>query len=79
MNNITITITGPGDVINFEYYLILKALRDAGIDVIEDNPYGYSGDAEPSKHITQIQERLSSGQIKNWAVQLNAKHIPWGG
>lgn len=77
MNNII--ITGPGGVINFEYYLILKALRDAGINVVEDNPYGYSDDAESFEHISQIQERISSGEIKNWSVLLKANHQPWGG
>lgn len=74
-----ITITGPGGVINFEYYVILKALRDAGISVTEDNECAYAEAVEAEEHVTAIGERLLSGDIKNWSVRLEARHLPWGG
>lgn len=73
-----ITITGPGGVINFEYYLILNALRAAGITVIENNDCAVATH-EAEEHIQMISERLASGDIKNWSVRLEAKHLPWGG
>ena len=33
----TITISGPGQTFDDEYCIILKALKDAGFEVIEDN------------------------------------------
>lgn len=75
----TITISGPGSVINFEYYLILKALRDVGITVLEDNDEGHSDVEKSAEYVKQLSERLASGEIKDWTVQLKAKHLPWGG
>lgn len=74
-----ITITGPGGVINFEYYIILKALKDAGIEVAEVNDCAYETSDEADRHVALIGDRLQSGDIKNWSVQLEARHLPWGG
>lgn len=74
-----ITITGPGGVINFEYYLILKALKDAGIEVAEVNVCAYETPDEADRHVAIIGDRLRSGDIKSWSVQLEARHLPWGG
>jgi hypothetical protein len=74
-----ITITGPGEVINFEYYLVLKALKDAGIEVAEVNECAYQTSAEVEQHLLTIGGRIASGDIKNWSVRLEAKHLPWGG
>ena len=43
-----IIISGLGSVINYEYYVILKALQDAGITVVEDNPHPHE---DPQKLI----------------------------
>lgn len=74
-----ITITGPGGVINFEYYVILKALRDAGISVTEDNESAYAEAVDAEEHVCAVSDRLTSGDIKNWCVRLEARHLPWGG
>lgn len=77
-----ITITGPGGVINFEYYVILKALQAAGIKVEEQNEYGYTGEDRlhlAEQHTSLMAGRLAGGDIKEWKVKLKANHIPWGG
>lgn len=72
-----IKITGPGGVINYEYYVILKALKDAGIQVEEIND---SPEESPEKHLEMIKSRIDTGFIKSpWQVKLIANHMPWGG
>ncbi len=66
----TITISGPGQTFDDEYCIILKALKDAGFEVIEDNEY------PPNKEHYNNLTRLS---LQSSKVKLVAKHQPWGG
>ena len=67
MINIRITVTGPGQCIDSEYYLILRALKHAGYNVEEDNPYP-NDNPDACKPMPKIT-----------AIKLIAKHEPWGG
>lgn len=86
MSDITITITGPGGVINFETIIIKRALEDAGIivEVEDDTPFG-SRPIHPlviqeteDEYVERVTTMYRSGKIKN-TVKLIAKHCPWGG
>lgn len=82
---IKVTVAGPGGLINYEYYTILKALKAAGVTVIEEND---CPEEDPEECLKEIYRRLTDD---NWAapydwskkievtVKLKAEHWPWGG
>jgi hypothetical protein len=65
-----ITISGPGGCINREYYVILKALRDAGFEVEEENGCPKDHPGSPP---------IIDGLKYDGLVRLKADHLPWGG
>lgn len=72
-----VKITGPGGCINYEYYVILKALQDAGFEVIEDN---YAPEENSEEFVKEIRRRIDTGFIESpHQVKLVANHVPWGG
>lgn len=75
-DTIQITITGPGGVINYEYYTILEALKNAGIRIVEDNSHP---EENPHEFTREIKNRLDNEYNGDIWVKLSANHIPWGG
>jgi hypothetical protein len=85
MTTITITIAGPGGVINYEAEIIRRALVAAGCTVTYNND---CADGDPEAMVTEVRRRLTDA---NWGapflqpgvitkeVVINVNHIPWGG
>lgn len=71
-----IRITGAGGTISYEYYVILKALKEAGLTVVEQNDFPESN---PQKHLKTIKRRITTEVIEDKEVKLIAVHVPWGG
>lgn len=81
----TITITGPGGIINYEAEIIRKALVEAGCTVTYNND---SAEDNPQAFVEAIHLRLTD---PNWGapflepgvitkeVVINVNHLPWGG
>lgn len=72
---VKIEITGPGGVINYEYLVVLDALKAAGIHVYESNDYP---EIAPEEFIDMIRQRIDDRIVKK-EVSLYAHHQPWGG
>ena len=72
---VKIEITGPGGVINYEYLVVLDALKAAGIDVLESNDYP---EIAPEEFLDMIRQRIDDGIVKKEVI-LYAYHRPWGG
>ena len=68
----TVTISGPGGVINNEAAVVVQALRDAGFKVTVDNKYDETplDAADVAKHVAKC---------GSWEVHVKVNHIPWGG
>lgn len=83
----TITITGPGGIVNYEAEVIIAALQAAGVNVMVDNP---QPSKDPAAMVAEIYKRLTDdnwagdeypnlrGRIEKYA-HVVVKHIPWGG
>ena len=73
---ITVEITGLGGTIDYPKEVIVKALKEAGlqVEVQDDNP---SKDIDEMMSITKTM--IDSGEIKDWKVKVKAKHCFWPG
>ena len=73
---VTIEIKGAGGTINYPTEVILKALKEAGLQVEVHDEY-------PSDNVEELlsktKEKIDSGYIKNWKAVVKTVHIPWGG
>jgi len=67
---------GTSSIINLEYYLILKALEEAGIVVEQDNP---DPKEDPNNYMNSLLGELKNKRLSMLKVKLIAKHYPWGG
>jgi hypothetical protein len=73
----TITISGPGGVINNEAAVVVQALRDAGFEVTVDNKCDETPPldaATVSEHVARFTEKCGP-----WKVHVKVSHVPWGG
>ena len=72
----TIEIKGPGGTINYPTGVIVKALKEAGLQVEVQ-------DSHPSDNIEEIlienKKMIDDGRIKDWKINVKATHLPWGG
>lgn len=68
---ITVTVSGPGGVINHEIDLIYKALIAAGHEVSVKNEDAF----------TEEQKKIATSRppVTPWKIHLIADHQPWGG
>ena len=73
---ITIEITGLGGTIDYPKEVIVKALKEAGLQVEVQDAHS-SEDAEEMMRLTK--ERIDSGKIKDWRVNVKATHCFWPG
>ena len=73
---ITIEITGLGGTIDYPKEVIVKALKEAGLQVEVQDAHS-SEDAEEMMRLTK--ERIDSGEIKDWKVNVKATHCFWPG
>lgn len=62
--------------IQFPTEVIIKALRDAGLQVDVEDEFPSK---DPEKVINESKELIKSGEITNWKVTVKTKHLPWGG
>lgn len=85
MSDVTVTVTGPGGIINYEVEVIKRALEAAHVRVEVINPHP---DDNPEKMVQEIERRLTDDQWAapyTWSkritksVKLVADHCPWGG
>jgi hypothetical protein len=72
----TIEIKGPGGTCNYPADVIVKALKEAGLQVEVQDDYP-TEDAEEMMSLTK--ERINSGEIKDWKVNVKATHCFWPG
>ena len=73
---ITIEITGLGGTINYPKEVIVKALKEAGLQVEVQDDYP-SKDAD--EMMGEMKKRIDSGEIKDWEVNVKTKHCFWPG
>ena len=73
---ITIEITGLGGTINYPKEVIVKALKEAGLRVEVQDAHP-TEDAE--EMMSLMKERINSGEIKDWKVNVKATHCFWPG
>jgi ABC-type uncharacterized transport system substrate-binding protein len=73
---ITIEITGLGGTIDYPKEVIVKALKEAGLQVEVQDAHS-SEDAEEMMRL--MKERIDSGEIKDWKVNVKATHCFWPG
>jgi hypothetical protein len=73
---ITVEITGLGGTIDYPKEVIVKALKDAGlqVEVQDENP---SKDAD--KMMSEVKKHIDSGEIKDWKINVKTKHCFWPG
>jgi len=72
----TIEISGPGGTIGYPKDVIVKALREAGLQVeVQDDYPSDNADELMSK----TKKAIDSGEIKDWKINVKAKHLFWGG
>jgi hypothetical protein len=73
---ITIEITGLGGTINYPKEVIVKALKEAGLQVEVQDDY-------PTKDVEEMmgftKKQIDSGEIKDWKVNVKTKHCFWPG
>ena len=73
---ITVEITGLGGTIAYPKEVIVKALKDAGLQVEVQDDYP-SKDAD--EMMSETKKRIDSGEIKDWEVNVKTKHCFWPG
>jgi hypothetical protein len=73
---ITVEITGLGGTIDYPKEVIVKALKDAGLQVEVQDDYP-SKDAD--EMMSLMKKQIDSGEIKDWKVNVKAKHCFWPG
>lgn len=73
---VQINIVGPGMTINYPTDVIVKALKEAGLQVeVEDE----HPSEDPETLANSIKESMNSGKITNWKVTVKTTHLPSGG
>ena len=72
----TIKIVGPGLSVNYPTEIIVKALKEAGLQVEVENEHPCE---DPEGLINLIKERMESGTASNCKVTVKTTHLPWGG
>ena len=73
---ITVEITGLGGTIAYPKEVIVKALKEAGLQVEVQDDYP-SKDAD--EMMSETKKRIDSGEIKDWEVNVKTKHCFWPG
>jgi hypothetical protein len=73
---ITVEITGLGGTIDYPKEVIVKALKEAGLQVEVQDDYP-SKDAD--EMMSEMKKRIDSGEIKDWEVNVKTKHCFWPG
>ena len=73
---ITIEITGLGGTINYPKEVIVKALKEAGLQVEVQDDYP-AKDADEMMRV--MKKQIDSGEIKDWKVNVKTKHCFWPG
>jgi hypothetical protein len=73
---ITIEITGLGGTINYPKEVIVKALKEAGLQVEVQDDYP-AKDAD--EMMIETKKQIDSGEIKDWKVNVKTKHCFWPG
>ena len=73
---ITVEITGLGGTIDYPKEVIVKALKEAGLQVEVQDDYP-AKDAD--EMMDETKKRIDSGEIKDWKVNVKATHCFWPG
>jgi hypothetical protein len=73
---ITVEITGLGGTIDYPKEVIVKALKDAGLQVEVQDDYP-AKDAD--EMMSETKKLIDSGEIKDWKVNVKTKHCFWPG
>jgi hypothetical protein len=73
---ITVEITGLGGTIDYPKEVIVKALKEAGLQVEVQDDYP-ARDAD--EMMSETKKRIDSGEIKDWEVNVKTKHCFWPG
>jgi hypothetical protein len=73
---VTIEIKGPGGTINYPTEVIIKALKEAGlqVEVKDEHPTN-----NVEECLIETKKRIDNGYIKDWKVVVETIHYPWGG
>lgn len=74
---ITIEITGLGGTINYPKEVIVKALKEAGLQVEVQDDYPTNQDVD--EMVNEMKKLIDSGEIKDWKVNVKTKHCFWPG
>ena len=73
---ITVEITGLGGTIDYPKEVIVKALKEAGLQVEVQDDYP-AKDAD--EMMIETKKQIDSGEIKDWKVNVKTKHCFWPG
>ena len=73
---ITVEITGLGGTIAYPKEVIVKALKEAGLQVEVQDDYP-AKDAD--EMMDETKKRIDSSEIKDWKVNVKTKHCFWPG
>ena len=72
----TIEISGLGGTINYPVNVIVKALKETGLQVeVQDDYPSHNAD----EMMRDMKERIDSGEIKDWKINVKTKHFFWPG
>jgi hypothetical protein len=74
---ITVEITGLGGTIAYPKEVIVKALREAGLQVEVQDDYPTNQDVDVM--ISEIKKQIDSGEITDWKINIKTKHCFWPG
>jgi hypothetical protein len=73
---ITVEIIGLGGTIDYPKEVIVKALKEAGLQVEVQDDYP-AKDAD--EMMGETKKQIDSGEIKDWKVNVKTKHCFWPG
>jgi hypothetical protein len=73
----TIEIAGLGGTIDYPKEVIVKALKEAGLQVEVQDDYPTNQDVE--EMMSEMKKRIDSGEIKDWKINVKTKHCFWPG
>jgi len=74
---ITVEITGLGGTIDYPKEVIVKALKEAGLQVEVQDDYPTKQDVD--EMVSEMKKQIDSGEIKDWKVNVKTKHCFWPG
>ena len=72
----TIEIAGLGGTIDYPKEIIVKALKEGGLQVEVQDDYP-SDNAD--EMMSEMKKRIDSGEIKDWKINVKTKHCFWPG